>query len=214
MRFQRSSTLRLFLLAAIVFVGYRLVELWREPLTVPPARPAKPSGSGSALGKKPRLKPRPLSIVSIVKKNLFDPERGNDTGKPVEIPSVNLKTAQEFVLLGTMITPAVRQAIIRVPRSFAGGSEQSKATGGIGREGGVSLLRRVNLGESLGEFELAEIDSQKAVFVKGADRIELSLDFTRKSPATKVSPKPGRKALQQRLPAKNQPRASRRQRRR
>jgi hypothetical protein len=214
MPFKRSSTLSLLIFAAIVFAGYRIFQLWQEPLMAPPASPKKHAGTGPGIESQPRLKPFSLSIASIVNKTLFDPKRGSGPGKVTETSSVNRKPAQDFVLLGTMITPGVRQAIIRVPRSFTDGSQGSKGPGVIGGKRGANQLRRVDLGDSLGGFELAEVEPGKGILLKGSDRIELVLDFTRKTNETMISPQSALKAQPPTQPRKRQARTPRRRKNR
>jgi len=66
---------------------------------------------------------------------------------------------EDFILLGTFVAGSERHAIVK----------------GKGGE-----LRRLELGDTLDGFELAEIHRQRAVFKSDTDTLELVLDFTRK----------------------------------
>jgi len=65
----------------------------------------------------------------------------------------------DFILLGTFIAGSERHAIVK-------------------ERGGE--LRRLELGDTLDGFELAEIHRQRAVFKSDTDTLELVLDFTRR----------------------------------
>ncbi len=66
---------------------------------------------------------------------------------------------EDFVLLGTFIAGSERHVIVE-------------------ERGGE--LRRLELGDTLDGFELAEIHRQRAVFKSDTDTLELVLDFTRR----------------------------------
>ncbi len=193
MTLKRSSTLNFLLLIAIIYVGFRIYQLWGEPLITLSTLPEKPVSLSTTLEKQRSFKPRALNIAPIIKKNLFDPERGRGPVKQTEAPSVSEQTVQKFILLGTLITPSGRHAIIKVPENLGGGVTRGKTLRSARKIKEKTTLRRVDVGARIGGFELAEIQPRKVIFMKGSERIELVLDFTRKVEEVKRPPRPAAK---------------------
>lgn len=192
MRFRRSATLSLLLLAGIALVGLKVYGIWTEPLSTGRDLPAKPAGSTATLGMLRAAKPRPLNIRSILSRNLFDPERGKSGAKTVETLSVDAQIVQSFVLLGTMIAPETSRALVRVPPTLAGAARTNNTATNSPRSPDSRGIRRVKLGDELGGYQLAAVEPDKVVFVKDSDRIELVLDYTRsaeQAPSPKVTQK-------------------------
>lgn len=193
MPFRRSMMLSMLLSVAIVLVGVRIYRIWAEPLIAPPNRAEQSAALNATMKRGRAFKPRPMSITSIVKKNLFDPNRGSGTADATGASPVSGSKVQKFVLLGTMITPDERRAIIRVPEDLDETGKLGKTLRTAKRSSRKVKVRRVNLGDQLGGFELADIEPGKVTFIKGADRFELVLDFTRKREIRKAPPSPTKK---------------------
>ena len=207
MRFRRSATLSLLLLAGIALVGLRVYRIWTEPLSTGRDLPVNPAGRTMTLAMPRSAKLRPLSIRSIISRNLFDPDRGKSGTKTAETPSVDAQIVQSFVLLGTMITPETSRALVRVPPTLDGAARGNNTAANSQQSPESRGIRRVKLGDELGGYQLASVEPDKVVFVKDSDRIELVLDYTRtveQAPSPKATPKkatrrnPVRKALPRR----------------
>ncbi|HEX9879550.1 MAG TPA: hypothetical protein VGB25_05100 [Candidatus Binatia bacterium] len=209
MRFRRSATLSLLLLAAIAFVGMRTYQFWMEPLIAGPDLLGKPAEQGATMGKPRASRPRPYSVDSILRRNLFDPERGSGAADKKEPQFVDARLVQSFVLVGTMITPETRRALLKVPPTL----DEDRGSRGAGANGGPVTqpreIRRVDLGDELGGFELASVEPGKVIFVKDSERIELVLDFTH-GPVDTPGPAKAAVPAKRKAPRKNPPRRARR----
>jgi hypothetical protein len=121
---------------------------------------------------------------AIVGKNLFDPERGAGFTREVEESSRSAQRVRGMVLFGTIIVGNDRFAILQDvtnPSAGAGVSGQGQNTPPI----------RLKIGDSIDGFRLAEIEDRKVVFTKDASRVEVMLDYFRKTevePPKPVSP--------------------------
>ena len=186
---KRSSLLSLLLLIAIAFVGMRSYQHWQEgPWELP--KPGKGKDS-SVIGepKKEPQQPQLASTKSIIEKNLFDPERGASRTKEAEASSLAIQRIRSMVLLGTAILGNSRYAILESP-------SEPRSSGQRSPSGQPSYLR-LKLGDAVEGFKLTAVDEKKVVFTKGASRVEVALDFSRrveeakqKSPAP-PAPRPG-----------------------
>lgn len=160
------------MLVAIVLVGTRTYQLWREgPWEVP--KPSK--GRYSTVGEGPKkepLRPQVASTKNIIDKNLFDPERGASKTKEAEASSIAVQRIRSMVLLGTAILGNSRYAILQEPSD----ARPSAARAQAGQPGQL----RLKLGDTVEGFKLSEIHEKRVVFTKGASTVEVSLDFFRK----------------------------------
>lgn len=168
----RYSLLSLLLLLSIVFVGARIHQLWEAgPWDLPnPAKVKK-----LAVAEVPKKEPAPPQLVSaknIVEKNLFDPERGASQAREREASSIAMQRVARMVLVGTAILGNSRYAILQEP-------SDSRPAGPRGQAAGPAPLR-LKLGDTLEGFRLSEVHEKKVVFTKGASRVEIVLDFSRK----------------------------------
>ncbi|MBI2359496.1 MAG: hypothetical protein HYV04_11455 [Deltaproteobacteria bacterium] len=103
-----------------------------------------------------------------------------------------------LILLGTAILGNSRYAILQEPFDAR--------TSGPRPPSGPPPLLRLKLGDTVEGFKLSEIDAKKVVFTKGASRVEIPLDFSRKveEPARKapaVAPTPPRLPSRSRTPS-------------
>ncbi len=149
----------------------------------------------------------------MIKKNLFDPKRGAAGEKVVEPTLQNKQIAEEFILLGTMITSGGRKAIIRVSPTAGGGVVRGKRPRVNKKSNQAGEVRRVSLGDPVGEFQLAEIQPYKVILKKGPEQVELVLDFINRPREIKKpkSTKPERKKRASRPKTKNSRRRPRKE---
>ena len=182
--------LSLILLAAIGLVGQRTYTLWQEgPWDLPGPAKAKVSDGDEGPKKEPP-RPQPVSTKNIVERNLFHPERGVGATTAAEANSLATQRIRSMVLLGTAIFGASRYAILRQPsdgRPPSPGAPQSHL--------------RLKIGDTVEGFRLAEIHERKVIFTKGAAKVEVALDFFRKTEPTKpVPPAPARPGVAPNVP--------------
>ncbi len=177
---KRSSLLSLLLLIAIAFVGARTYALWQEGSWKLPEPGNKRKGSSAVQeARKKSQRPQLVKTKDIIEKNLFHPERGAGMLEGAGNVSQDIRELKDLALLGTVITPTERYAIVQLPPD----SGPSKGRGkrrlrAKGRTRGA--LRRLTLGDTLEGFKLAEIHAQRVVFKKGSSTVEVALDFSRK----------------------------------
>jgi hypothetical protein len=169
----RSSLFSLSLLVAIALVGTRIYQLWQGQTWDLP-KPAKIKESPVLEKPKQTAERQPLiSAKNIIDKNLFDPERGATKTKEAEATSVAAQRIRSMALVGTAIIGDSRYAIMkeasdpRPPQS----RPQTAASGHF----------RLKLGDTIDGFTLAEIEDKKVAFTNGSARVEVALDFFRKS---------------------------------
>lgn len=157
---------------ATALVGAHAYQLWQQgPWEIPsPTKKAEPVPTGTT-ETKPQSPP-PVNTKVIIDRNLFDPERGAGQTKDGEASSVSIQRISRLILVGTAILGTSRYAILQEPLS-------SPASGPRGQVGTPTLLR-LKLGDTLEGFNLSEINEKGAVFTKGASRVEVRLDFSRK----------------------------------
>ncbi|HEX7227208.1 MAG TPA: hypothetical protein VF353_05475, partial [Candidatus Binatia bacterium] len=113
----------------------------------------------------------PVSPDLIIKKNLFDPERGAGATLVAESNSRSFQRIRNMVLLGTVILGDSRSAILQDPAPQA-----ATSTGAAAPVGPM----RVKLGESVEGFRLTEIADRRVVFTKGGSKVEVLLDYFRR----------------------------------
>src|SRR5262249_10788768 len=119
----------------------------------------------------------PRSIVgteTIVSKNIFDPERGAGLTREAEANSQAFQHIRSMILLGTAILGNNRFAILQ-----EGGSPGAAATAGRS----IAPFR-IKLGDTVEGFKLSEISEKRVVFAKGTSRVDVPLDYFRKTDGT------------------------------
>ncbi len=133
-------------------------------------------------------RPQLASTKSIVKQNLFDPQRGAGSGDDAQSLSQNKKELGDLHLLGTVISGGQRYAIVEVPPEKDRRSRRAKRLA-RGRRQTRGEMRRLALGDTLEGFKLEEIHAHKVVFKKGSSTVDVVLDFSRKVKVEKVKEK-------------------------
>jgi len=205
MNLRRSPRLSFLLIILVVLVGVKVYRIWDKGLPELPSPVKEKSTVGSPNERRGSLRSLRRSTSSIVKKNLFDPKRGASGEKVAEPTPQSQQNPEEFVLLGTMITSGGRKAIIRVSPTAGGGVVRGRRARAKRKSNQAGEVRRVSLGDPVGEFQLAEIQPYKVILKKGPEQVELVLDFitrTRKIEKPKIT-KPGPKKKASRPKTKN-----------
>jgi hypothetical protein len=109
---------------------------------------------------------------SIISKNVFDPERGAGLTRETETNSQAVQRVRSMVLLGTAILGKNRFAIL----------QDGGASSGPAAASGQPLgTMRIKLGDTVEGFRLSEISEKRVVFARGSAKIELPLDYFRKT---------------------------------
>lgn len=154
------------------FVGARGYELWQAgPWDIPKPAKAKESPAEESSKKEPP-RPQSASTKNISERNLFDPERGAGRAQEAEASTIAMQRVGRMILVGTAILGNSRYAILQEP-------SDSRPAGPRGQPAGPVPLR-LKLGDMLEGFRLSEVHEKKVVFTKGASRVEIVLDFSRK----------------------------------
>ena len=115
---------------------------------------------------------------AIIAKNLFDPERGIGKTKEAEADVRAMQRIRSIVLLGTAIIGPNRYAVVQESDGTPAGAAQNR----------TQTPRRLRVGDMVEGFNLSEINEKAVVFVKGASRIEVPLDFFRKVDLPRPTP--------------------------
>lgn len=172
--------------------------------------PPKSSASFASATAPVEVAPKAMgSMDAIVAKNLFDPERGAGASRDAEENSRAAQRVRNMVLVGTTIFGNDKLAIV-----------QDGVTPGAGpRVPGQSQSAtpmRLRIGDSVDGFRLTEIAEKRVVFSSDASRIEVMLDYLRKTEVPQPRPAtprpvatPGGAAPQQPQVVPNLPRRAR-----
>jgi hypothetical protein len=163
--------LSLLLIIAIGLVVAKTYWLWMSgPWDLP--NPAKAKSPVAVADDKRVTDSRPIvGTETIISKNIFDPERGAGLSREAEANSQAFQRIRGMVLLGTAILGNNRFAIL-----------QDGLSPGAAAASGRSLApMRIKLGDTVEGFKLSEISEKRVVFAKGAAKVELPLDYFRKS---------------------------------
>ena len=119
--------------------------------------------------------PRPIiGTETIISKNIFDPERGAGLTREAEVNSQAFQHIRSMILLGTAILGNNRFAILQ-----EGGSPGAAAAAGRS----IAPFR-IKLGDTVEGFKLSEISEKRVVFAKGTSRVDVPLDYFRKTDGT------------------------------
>ncbi|MGO9379903.1 MAG: hypothetical protein ACLPN1_02165 [Dissulfurispiraceae bacterium] len=150
----------ILLVCIVTFVYFVLIPIFTVEVRIPPA--ASASVNTAELTKEKAVEqgvnPSVQEYAVIAEKNLFHPDRIIPAEKKAETV-----VRPEFVLYGTLISDSVSIAYIsdsKAPRSTAGRGK---------RQVGLKL------GEALSGYTLKEVLPDRAVMVRGDDRIELKV---------------------------------------
>jgi hypothetical protein len=119
-----------------------------------------------------------LGTDTIIAKNLFDPERGMSKTKEAEADVRAMQRIKSIVLLGTAIIGPNRYAVVQESDGSPAGATQNR----------MQTARRLRVGDMVEGFNLSEINEKAIVFVKGASRVELPVDFFRKVDLPRPTP--------------------------
>jgi len=177
MNIRRSPRFSFLLVILVVLVGVKVYRIWEEGLPELPSPVNEKPTVSTQKERRGSLRSLRRSTVNIVKKNLFDPKRGVGGEKVAEPTPQSQQNVEEFVLLGTMITSGGRKAIIRVSPTAGSGVVRGRRRQVKTKSNRAGEVRRMSLGDSVGEFQLAEIQPYKVILKKGPEQVELVLDF-------------------------------------
>lgn len=166
-------------------VGARTYHLWQAgPWDLP-----APGKSRAAPRAAPASEEAPefqmANTRAIVEKNLFDPERGavKKSDAVAKADDQSLQRIKSMVLLGTAILGSSRYAIVQDPGTTGttapGGRPQPAKAPPAGGSQPATGQTRLKLGDTVEGFKLAEIRERSVLFTKGANRVEVSIDFFR-----------------------------------
>lgn len=156
--------------AAIGYVGWSTYRSWNDGpwIAVAPAKaapvtaePVKPTVTA------PKA---PFNTDIIVSKNLFDPERGAGATREAEENSRSFQRIRNLILVGTVVIGNNRVAILQ---------DGSNPVPGQAVPAPAAPMR-LQLGDNVEGYRLAEIADKRVVFAKDAARVELLLDYFRK----------------------------------
>ncbi len=195
MNLRRSPRFSFLLVILVVLVGVKIYRIWEDGLPELPSPVKEKSTVSTPNERRGSLRSLRRSTANITKKNLFDPKRGVGSEEAAGPTPLSKQNAEEFVLLGTMITSEGRKAIIRVSPTASGGVVRGRRPRVKRKSNLTGAVRRVSLGDSVGEFQLAEIQPYKVILKKGPEQVELVLDFInrprkiKKPKSTKPEPK-------------------------
>ena len=147
--------------------------LWKAgPWDLPsPTKPKGPMVSQSPQSSVKAAQPI-VGTEIIVSKNLFDPERGASKTKEAEAEIRAMQKIRGMVLLGTAILGPNRYAVVQESDGLPSGVPVA--------QGRSQAPRRLKVGDMVEGFNLSEIGEKKIVFIKGASRVEVPIDFFRK----------------------------------
>jgi hypothetical protein len=173
--------LSIFLALAVGLVGWRTYVSWNEgPWDLPTSAKATPplaaapqqiAASGAVIA----------NTDAIVKRNLFDPERGAGATREAEETSRGFQRIRNMILVGTVVIGNDRTAIV-----------QDGSGPGVGppAPGQPAPSMRLKLGDTVEGYRLAEIGERRVVFTKDGARIEVVLDYLRKVDVAAPKPTP------------------------
>jgi hypothetical protein len=176
--FSRIWVINILLAAFVVFFAMMSFDVWSKgDETIPEIQtgknPEKPlPGKGIIERKMP-----PDSIYSIVaEKNLFSSDRSEVVPEKPTQKSGPLKISEKMVFLyGVVVMGDRKKALISNPES---GSEANKKSG--------AKEKWVALGDTLGNFNVADIQKDRIILADGANKHEILL-YDKNKPARKIT---------------------------
>jgi len=159
--------INLVLACLVAFFGTKIYRVWSEP--------TRPVVKATRVSPKKRVKPKARRVVQhsrvrpessyqvVVDKNLFSPERKGPEpgpeGEKVKEPDKEEKLPANILLYGVVVTGNYRKALLTNP-------DRSKDK---------RQFVWVSVGDTLGDYKLADIQSEKVFLEKGGKRYEVSL---------------------------------------
>lgn len=167
------------LVALIGLVGWSTYRSWTDGPWDLPAPPKTSEVAASAAAPSPEAHRNPASTDVIVGRNLFDPERGAGATRDAEENSRAAQRVRSMVLVGTVIIGNDKVAIVQDSTTQPAGPARAP----VKSQSAVPM--RLRVGDSVDGYRLAEIAERKIVFTKEAARVEVVLDYFRK---TEVAP--------------------------
>ena len=168
---KRTSILSVLLAASIIFAASSAYRLWENgPWDLPKPGKAKAPVAGDEPEAEESRPPQVANTRTIVDRNLFDPERGQNRTKSDEVSSAAMQRVRSLVLLGTALLGSSRYAIIEDPTKAAGPAKAQPGNPG---------QMRFSQGDSWEGFRLSEVRERSVVFTRGPSRVELALDYSR-----------------------------------
>ena len=179
MNLKRSPKFTILLFILVGLVAFKVYRIWEEGLPELPGPMQEPSRVIMPKERRSSLRSLRKSTTNIVKKNLFDPARGAGGKKVAEAVPQSKQGPEEHVLLGTMITSRGRKALIRILPATGGSAVRRRRNRANAKSSQSGEVRRISLGDPVGEFQLAEIQPHKVVLKKGSEQVVLVLEFMR-----------------------------------
>jgi hypothetical protein len=181
--FSRVFIVNIFLLALVVFLGVKTHDVWgpTKETAGEIRRVSKPS-SRKHKRFNPKKMPPESAFNSVVEKNLFTPKRktaaAEEPGSEPEPEIVELpELGKRFIVYGIVIADGHERALVKNP----------------GRKRGDRKDVWVQVGDSVGEFEIAAIMKDRVIVTEGANRYEALLydeDTPKKREAVEKSTQP------------------------
>jgi hypothetical protein len=166
---------------AIGFAGWSIYRSWTEGPWDLPAPPKASTALASTTNPKPQAPGVPVNTDAIVTKNLFDPERGAGATRDAEENSRAAQRVRNMILVGTIILGNEKFAVLQDSAGpIAGPGAPSK--------GQNTAPMRLKIGDNVDGFRLAEIADRRVVFTKDASRVEVLLDYFRKTELAQPKP--------------------------
>jgi hypothetical protein len=165
--------LSVLLIACAAAIGAKVYWVWKAgPWELP--NPVKVKTASASPAPQATAKPilPAIGVENIVAKNIFDPERGASKTKEAEADTRAIQRIRGMVLLGTAILGPNKYAVIQ----DSGGGPSI----GVPPQSAAQAPRRLRVGDMVEGFSLSEINDKGVVFVKGATRVDLPVDFFRK----------------------------------
>lgn len=132
-------------------------------------------------------------------KNLFDPERGAGATRDAEENSRSAQRVRNMVLVGTIIIGNDKFAIVQDGITPSAGPRAPS-------QNQIAAPMRLRIGDNVDGFRLSEIADRKIVFSKDAARVEVLLDYFRKTEVARPKPAAPGPAVAPGGPAAPQPR--------
>lgn len=168
-------------MVGIGLVGWSIYRSWSQGPWDLPAPPKISTAYASTVNPTPPATKAPVNAEAIVTKNLFDPERGAGATRDAEENSRAAQRVRNMILVGTVIIGNEKFAIVQ---DNAG----PMVAPGVPSKGQNTAPMRLKLGDSVDGFRLSEIADRRVVFSKDGSRVEVMLDYFRKTELAQPRP--------------------------
>jgi hypothetical protein len=176
--FSRIWVINILLAAFVVFFGMLSFDVWSKgDETMPEMQTGKnPEKPLPGKGIIERKMPPDSTFSIVVEKNLFSPDRSEIVPEKQTQKSGPLKISEKTVFLyGVVIMGDRKKALISNPET---GSEANKKS--------AAKEKWVALGDTLGNFNVADIQKDRIILADGANRHEILL-YDKNKPARKMN---------------------------